>query len=245
MRKKIAGAISGVSAIIIYLIQRYVEINNMITPENSYLLLWGIGILAAICVVLLVWGFWKQILQILSNVRRLRLTLKPEQGYKNIGTRFVLKVPEEEQELLEFYDRQKENWHSYIQLKLVRVASHTKAPSPYLILTLEVHNYLPVDFKLVRVSETEGSVGQCNLPPLPENIDKKINACTEDQFEIKVGVHGTKIPEFLQSQEALGKPRLLQWYLKGVWYADIYGKIQPMKYKADALSCESLLSIME
>ncbi len=154
-------------------------------------------------------------------------------------------ITEDRQALLEFYDRQKENWHSHIRLKLIRVASHTKAASPYLILTLEVHNYLPVDFKLVRVSETEGSVGQCNLPPLPENIDKKINALTEDQFEIKVGVHGTKIPEFLQSQEALGKPCLLQWYLKGVWYADIYGKIQPIKYKADALWCESLLSIME
>jgi L-lactate permease len=151
----------------------------------------------------------------------------------------------QQREVLDFYERQRENWHSYIRLKLVRVASHTKAASPYLILTLEVHNYLPIDFKLVRVSETEGSVGQCNLPLLPENIDKKINACGEDQFEIKVGVHGTKIPEFLQSQEALGKPHLLQWYLKGVWYADIYGKIQPIKYKADALLCESLLSIME
>lgn len=151
----------------------------------------------------------------------------------------------EQRELLDFYERQKANWRSYIRLKLVKVESYTKAASPYLVLTLEVHNYLPISFNLVRVSETEGSVGQCNLPRLPENIDKKIGACTEDQFEIRVDVHGTKIPEFLESKEAPGKPCLLQWYLKGVWYADIYGKTQPIKYKADSLWCECLLSIRE
>ena len=42
----------------------------MITPENSYLLLWGIGILAIICMVLLVWGYYpiiKRILPILTK----------------------------------------------------------------------------------------------------------------------------------------------------------------------------------
>ncbi len=152
---------------------------------------------------------------------------------------------DEQKELLDFFELQKDNWKSYIRLKLVKVESHTKAASPYLVLTLEVHNYLPVSFKLVRVLDTEGSVGKNNLPSLPENIDKKIGACSEDQFEIKVDVHGTKIPEFLQSKEALGKPCPLQWYLKGVWYADIYGKTQPIKYKADSLWCECLLSIRE
>ncbi len=232
MQKKVVfSIISGVLALIVGLIQKYFEVNNMITAQNSYLLLLGVAILGGICVSLLIWAFWSTVNQRFKRVRQL---------FSNIPRLSI-----EDRALLDFYERQKINWQSYIRLKLVKVAPHTKAASPYLILTLEVHNYLPINFRLVRVSDTEGTVGQCNLPPLPENIDKKINACTEDQFEIKVGVHGTKIPEFLQSQEALGKPHLLQWYLKGVWYADIYGKIQPIKYKADNLWCESLLSIME
>jgi divalent metal cation (Fe/Co/Zn/Cd) transporter len=51
MGKRIGGVISGVLAVIVYLAQRYTEVNNMITPENSYLLLWAMAILAAICVI--------------------------------------------------------------------------------------------------------------------------------------------------------------------------------------------------
>ena len=63
-RKWIPGLISGIIAFIIYLIQRYYEVNDMITPENSYLLLRGAIILACVCGGLFIWRYWPMIRRI-------------------------------------------------------------------------------------------------------------------------------------------------------------------------------------
>lgn len=98
----------------------------------------------------------------------------------------------EAQELLDFYERQKASWKSYIRLNLVRVIPNMTADSPKVTFELEVINYLPVNFKLIKVIHSSvvvsaGIDGSRNLPSLPETIDEKINQCNEKQFKIEVG----------------------------------------------------------
>ncbi len=65
MRRKISsGVIAALSALLSWAIPKYLEINNMITQENSYWLLCSIyiGVLVIICV--LIWGFWPAIKRI-------------------------------------------------------------------------------------------------------------------------------------------------------------------------------------
>ena len=249
MQKKVVfSIISGVLALIVGLIQKYFEVNNMITPQNSYLLLVGVAILGSTCVGLLIWRFWpnvKQILQIFSNVRRLRLALKPEQEYKNVGTRFVLKVSEEERELLDFYERQKANWKSNIRLRIVRVMPAIDSDVPKVVFELEMINYLPIECRLIKVTHSSGTVsagelGSCALPSLPETIDEKINACSEKQFRIEMAVNGTKIPDFLRPK-LTEWGQLLQWTLKGEWYIEVGGKTEVWQYQAHELRYDQVI----
>jgi hypothetical protein len=69
----------------------------MITQSNSYLLLWGIGILATICVVLLIWGFWstiKQMFQVIAKVlayiSSLHIVTKPTEKNKDESVGYLL-----------------------------------------------------------------------------------------------------------------------------------------------------------
>lgn len=250
-KKAILGIVSGIFAFILGLVQRYFEVNNMITPQNSYLLLVGVAILGSTCVGLLIWRFWpnvKQILQIFSNVRRLRLTLKPEQEYKNVGTRFVLKVSEEERELLDFYRQQKANWKGNIRLKIVRVTQDIAGDVPKVIFWLEMINYLPVKFKLIKVTHSSGTVsagefGSCLLPSLPETIDKTINPCSENEFKLEMPVHGTRVPNFLSNVSVAGQ--LLQWMLKGEWYIEIYSKLEVWQYQSYQITYNQIIATSE
>ncbi len=105
--------------------------------------------------------------------------------------------------------------------------------SCFACLILSVRNYLPVGFKLLKVTHSSGRVnagelGYRELPALPETIDEKVGSCVEKQFRIDVAIHGTDIPEFLESVSKPGQ--LLQWTLKGQWYVEIYGKIDVWQY---------------
>jgi hypothetical protein len=90
-KKSILGIVSGIFALILWLLQRYLEVNNMITPQNSYLLLVGAAILGVICVGFLVWAFWstvsqrfKKVSQLFLNISRLRITLNSKQAYEEL-----------------------------------------------------------------------------------------------------------------------------------------------------------------
>lgn len=246
MRRKIISIASAVFVgFISWAVPKYLEVNNVITQENSYWLLYAIYIGIFIIVCILIWGFWPNVKQIFSNVRRLRLTLKPEQEHKNVGTRFVRKVSEEERELLDFYEHQKANWKSNIRLRIVRVMPAIDGDVPKVVFELEMINFLPIECRLIKVTHSSGTVsagvlGSCALPSLPETIDEKINACSEKQFTIEMQVSGTKIPDFLHPK-LTEWGQLLQWTLKGEWYVELEGKIEVWQYQAYEVSYDQVI----
>lgn len=170
-----------------------------------------------------------------SYIRRLRFQ-NPIVFNKLKENHQVQPLSSEERELLDFYERQKENWRSYIRLQIVHVVPRVTGDAPpKVIFELEARNYLPIKFKLVKVTHSSGKVnagelGYRELPALPETIDEEVGACTERRFKIELAVHGTDIPRFLQSVSEAGQ--LLQWTLKGEWYVEIYGKTEVWQYQS-------------
>jgi hypothetical protein len=115
MRRKISGSIIAVIiAFISWAIPKYMDVKNMITPDNAIWLLRGTIIGLIVAGVVLIWGFWsnvKRILQIVSNIRRLRLTLKPVKRYVDVNPRVIISNTQEQltsqdRELLDSYKRQ-------------------------------------------------------------------------------------------------------------------------------------------
>ena len=145
-------------------------------------------------------------------------------------------ITNDQKELLEFYERQKANWKNNIRLKIERVVRDVTGDVPKVIFWLEMINYLPVEFKLVKVTHSSGGVsagefGSCLLPSfLSETIDERISPCSEKQFKLELGVYGTKVPDFLSRVSAAG--RLLQWMLKGKWYVEIHGKLEVWQHES-------------
>ncbi len=139
-------------------------------------------------------------------------------------------MSDRQRELLDYYERQKENWKSNLHLRIIRVMPTIDRDVPKVIFEMEMVNYLPIEIKLVRVAHSSGSVnasvlGSCELPALPETIDERINACSERQFPLQMEVGKTNVPDFLRPK--LAEPgQLLQWTLKGEWYVEIDGKIE-------------------
>lgn len=204
------------------------QMSGIVIPWLGYLLM-GLAVL-----LLLIPG-WSLVKRILSNIRRLRLILEPMQGHKDVSARFSLKLPTRQEQLLDFYEGQKANWKSYIRLELIRVMPKVTGNSPKITFQLEARNYLPVKFKLVKVTHTSGNIsagelGSCDLPALPETIDEEVNPCGEKQFTIDLAVHGTNVPKFLQSVSAAGQ--LLQWTLRGEWYVEIYDQTEVWQYQS-------------
>lgn len=64
----------------------------------------------------------------------------------------------EEQELLAFYQRQKENWKSNLRLRITCVTPTIDANVPKVTFQMEMMNYLPIQVKLVKVTHSSGNV---------------------------------------------------------------------------------------
>lgn len=144
----------------------------------------------------------------------------------------------ESQELLEFYERQKANWRYYVRLELVHVFCFIRVASPYLILQFKVRNFLPVEFRLVKIAKGNGTVvhptvTQGNLPSIEKGIDKEIRRCDEDQFDLKLDIHGTTLPRILEY--AAEQKATVQWVIQGEWHVNIFGQVQLAKTSADSL----------
>jgi hypothetical protein len=145
--------------------------------------------------------------------------------------------------LLEFYERQKANWKSNLQLHLIRISPNIDGDVPKVVFEFEMINYLPVECKLIKVIHSTGVVsagGSCTLPMLPETIDETINACSEKQFKMEMEVGRTKLPDFLRSK-LTESGRMLQWTIKGEWYVDIYGKPELWQSLAYEIRCDQVI----
>lgn len=157
-------------------------------------------------------------------------------------------ITNDQKELLEFYERQKANWKNYIRLKIVRVVQDVTGDVPKVIFWLEMTNFLPVEFRLVKVTHSEGDVGAgglggCHLPSLSETIDERIGPCSEKQFKLEMGVYGTNVPNFLSKVSAGGQ--LLQWMLKGEWYVEIYGKLEVWQHQSYQITYDQVIPASE
>jgi hypothetical protein len=137
----------------------------------------------------------------------------------------------EEQELLAFYQRQKENWRSNLRLRITNIKLALDDDVPKVTFDFEMVNFLPIEVKLAKVIESSGTVnaiglGLCALPAFEgETIDKKTHKCDTLQFSLKMKVAGTRLPEFLKPKLAEAGQRF-QWTLKAEWYIDIEGKTE-------------------
>jgi hypothetical protein len=153
----------------------------------------------------------------------------------------LISLSAEQKNTLEFYKNQKSVWKSYVHLRLLQATSKVSADSPYVSLKFEATNFLPVGVRFTRVTKSEGTIsagvnGTCVLPPLPETIDEKVGRCDQKEFEIKLPVNGTKVPEFLQSNQS--SKSVHQWFIKGEWSVDVYGKTQVWQTKSYELFCQ-------
>ncbi len=154
--------------------------------------------------------------------------------------------PNDQKELLDFYERQKDNRKGNFQLRLIGVKPALDGDVPKIIFEMEMTNYLPTVLKLVKVTHSGGNVnaserGSCSLPALPETIDEGIGACTEKTFSIEMAVNGTNVRHFL-------KPLLseagqnLQWTLRGEWYVEAYGKTEVWLYPSYQLMFNQVIA---
>lgn len=218
--KRRLGLLSFLLSLIIFFFQWWMQEKKIITEQNADILLY---VSITICVFAIGYILW-------PIIRRLRITLQSQSPIPVQG------LSSEERELLDFYNRQKDNWKSDIRMQIVHVIPKvTGNAPPKVVFELEVRNYLPVGFKLLKVTHSSGRVnagelGYRELPALPETIDENVGSCTEKRFSIDVAIHGTDIPKFLESVSKPGQ--LLQWTLKGQWYVEIYGKIVIWQYQS-------------
>lgn len=138
----------------------------------------------------------------------------------------------EEQELLAFYQRQRENWSGNLRLRITNVKPVLDAAVPKVTFEFEMINFLPIEVKLVKVVESSGTVnalgfGLCELPAFKgETIDKTARKCDILSFPLTMEVGKTKLPEFLQPRLTEGGQGF-QWILMAKWYIEIEGKTEP------------------
>jgi len=147
---------------------------------------------------------------------------------------------------LEFYERQKANWRYYIRLELVHVFCFTKGASPYLVFQFKVRNFLPVEFRLVKIAKGNGTVvhptvAQGNLPSIEKDIDEEIRRCNEGQFDLRLDIHGTTLPGILEY--AAAQETTVHWVIQGEWHVSIFGQVQLAKTLANSLSYSDIPNI--
>ncbi len=124
-------------------------------------------------------------------------------------------------------EEQKSNWTSCIKLRMYDVVCHTKAASPYLVLKIRVYNFLPVEIKLMKLKGV-CDVNGAGLPKVAEDIGNKIEHCKEEQFDLRLDINGTQIPQILQGYESTHS--YANWYLKGEWQIEAYGQTKMLQH---------------
>jgi len=146
------------------------------------------------------------------------------------------------QQVLSWYNHQKTNWLSFLRLKLDGVnCIGIGESSPYIVLNMELRNYLPSDIELLRVVHSEGSVsGSHNLPSLPETLGVRVQKNNENRFTVKVDVHGTALPDYLQSVASKPIPEALQWMVKGEWWVRVFGEEREAWTRSSEFTCRSV-----
>jgi hypothetical protein len=166
---------------------------------------------------------WEPVHKKCYKIRLLKLTMQPAIPAN------MDKV--EAKELLRYYSTQKQNWQNYIRLKLLDVdCSYINEASPYVLLKLEIVNFLSVPLRFIRVTGSSGIVDGQTLPSLPENHDVKVSECSEKQFTIRLDLQNTGVPGHLSFREGEQAGRYFQWIIKGEWVVEIFGECQTAWY---------------
>ncbi len=140
-----------------------------------------------------------------------------------------LAITDEQKEVLDYYERQKENWNSNLRLRITNVKPALDAAVPKVTFEFEVTNFLPIEVKLTKVVDSSGTVnafgfGLCELPAFKgETIDKTVRKCDTLPFSLTMEVGKTRLPEFLQPKLTEGGQGF-QWILLAKWYIEIEKK---------------------
>ena len=203
-----------------YFLSRFASIQS---PARD----WGFVALSVIVIIMVGWYLGKRVSR--------------RQGKNQPVSEEVsqVQISDEQKELLNYYERQKENWRSNLSLRIMRVTPTIEGDVPKVRFQMEMVNYLPVEIRLVKVIHSSGSVsasalGSCELPALPETIEERIPACSERDFPLQMEVGKTNAPNFLRPK--LMEPgRVLQWTLWGEWYVEIDGETKLWQYKGVAI----------
>lgn len=136
-------------------------------------------------------------------------------------------VTAEQLELLDFYKEQRQDWTSYIKLRISDIACHTKAASPYLVFNVKVSNFLPVKIKIIKL-KGNCDVDGAGLPQVAQDIGNEIERCKEGQFDLRWDINGTQIPQILQGYES--NYTYASWFLKGAWQIEAYGETKMLPH---------------
>lgn len=189
--------------------------------ENQWVAV-GLWIVAAAWAILAIIT-WEPVHKKCNKIRQLKLTMHPA-------------IPDnmdkvEAEDLLKYYAALKQNWQNYIRLKLLDVdCSHINEASPYVLLKLEIVNFLPVPLRLIRVTGSSGIVDGQTLPSLPENHDVKVSECSEKQFTIRLDLQNTGVFGHLEFREREQPGRYFPWIIKGEWVVEVFGERQTAWY---------------
>ncbi len=147
-------------------------------------------------------------------------------------------------ELLEFEQTQRQSWLSFVHLRLCGVdCSHVNEASPYVVLDMELRNFLLVPVRLLNAMNSDGTVDVHTLPSLPENYDVTVQPCLAHLFQIKLAIHGTDVPNHLRSEASVECRRPLRWVIRGEWYVEVFGTRKRAWTRSYELRCNAVVNL--
>lgn len=159
---------------------------------------------------------------------RKKVVLEPKPVKTDAETPSVV-LTKEKQELLDYYERQRENWKSNLSLRIINVKPALDTTVPKVTFEFEMINFLPIEVKLAKVVDSWGTVnafgfGLRDLPAFKgETIDKTARKCDILSFSLTMEVGKTGLPEFLKPKLTEGHQGF-QWILRAKWYIEIEKK---------------------
>ena len=143
-------------------------------------------------------------------------------------------------ELWHWREAQRADLQQYIKITISDVdCSHAHRGTPYIAIWFHVRNYHGVGLKIVKLEPGEGEVGSHPLPPLDFSKTASVNRGSETQFEIRLYIHGTDIPDAIKDLAKAGGK--VAWRFPGTWKGKIYGAEQTIK--TDPLSWSGIPNV--
>ena len=155
-------------------------------------------------------------------------------------------APDERQHLKElwhWHEHQNAQWREYIRLELLDVdCSHVNEASPYALLRMRMTNFLGVAIRLMRVTESTGTVDVHTLPQLPADLDVRVPRGSESSFDVRLPLYG-QVPDHLRTEAREPHPRRLSWVIKGRWWVEVYGNQETAWSPSYELRCTAVANL--